>query len=210
MKCPNCQTELPEKSIQCDHCGYPFRSEEHSSHHSENSRSLDEKEITDDSDPERMLKPPSGFRRTLSTELVERQIELRTLMKLNQLIECRTYESGEVLIHKGDASKDLFFLTEGRVEVSTKSEDGNLILNENEPPYIIGDIAFLSGLHRTATVIAKTKVETFILRYENFQNLFHEFPEWFNPLLTSFVSGIKSLHFKIEDLKREILRLKEN
>ena len=209
MKCPKCQTELSEKTTQCNQCGYSFRSEEPSQDYSPGSKPLDEKETTDNSEPESMVKPLSGFRRTLSTELVERQTELRTLMKLTRLIQIRTYEPGEVLIQKGETNRDLFFLTEGRVEVSTKREDGDLILNENEPPYIIGDIAFLSGLPRTATVKAKTKVETFILRYENSRNLFKEFPEWFNPLLSSFVSGIKSLHFKIEDLKREILRLKE-
>ena len=209
MKCPKCQTELAETSTQCNTCGYRFRSDDHSQRSSDSSTLSNEKEITRDGDSENMVKPLSGFRRTLSTELVERQTELRTLMKLSGLIQIQTYEPGEVLIHKGETNRDLFFLTEGRVEISTKKEDGDLILNENEPPYIIGDIAFLSGLPRTATVKAKTKVETFILRYENSRNLFKEFPEWFNPLLSSFVSGIKSLHFKIEDLKREILRLKE-
>ncbi len=191
MKCPKCQTELTDNSKECRICGYSFGSEENFQYNPGNSKVSEEKELTGSGDAEGLLKPLSGFRRTLSTELVERQTELRISMELNTLIESRTYEPGEVLIHKGDVSRDLFFLTEGAVEISTKSEDGNLILNEIGPPYILGDIAFLFGFHRTATAKAKTKVEIFILRYEKLRNLSQEIPDWLNSLLTSFASDIK-------------------
>ena len=210
MKCPKCQTELAETSTQCNTCGYRFRSDDHSQRSSDSSTLSNEKEITRDGDSENMLKPLSGFRRTLSTELVERQTELRTLMKLNTLIQRQTYEPGEILIQKGDAKRDLFFLTEGRVEISTKRADGNLKLNEIEPPYILGEIAFLSGLHRTATVKAITKLETFVLKYDDLKNIVKGIPEWVNPFLSSFASGIKSLQFKIEELEGEIAELKGN
>lgn len=210
MKCPKCQAELTDNSIECRACDYSLGSEEDSQYHPGNSKASDEKELTGSGDAESLLKPLSGFRRTLSTELVERQIELRISMELNTLIESRTYEPGEVLIHKGDTSRDLLFLTEGAVEISTKSEDGNLILNEIGPPYILGDIAFLSGFHRTATATAKTKVKIFILRHEKLRNLSQEFPGWLNSLLTSFASDIKSLHFRIAELEREITELKGN
>ncbi len=195
MKCPKCQAELPEQSIQCTVCGYDFGSGV------SNSSEIGAK---------RVLKPLSGFRRTLSTELVERQTELRTSMALNKLVQTRVYEPGDILIHKGDANRDLYFLTEGSVEISTRGEGGDLILNEVEPPYILGDIGFLSGFPRTATATAKSKAAVFVLSYENLRNLFGEFPEWLHPLLTSFASGVKSLHFRIAELKREILEREKN
>jgi CRP-like cAMP-binding protein len=131
------------------------------------------------------------------------------LEELNALIESRTYEPGEVIIHKGDTSRDLLFLTEGLVEISTKKEDGNLILNHVEPPYILGDIAFLSGFPRTATARAKTRVKVFVLRFEKLKSLFKEFPEWVHPFLTSFASGIKSLHYRIAELKRDMREFPE-
>jgi len=204
MKCPKCKTKLTENATTCRECGYRFGSAEDSWYHPENSQISDQKELSGSGDAESLLKPLSGFRRTLSTELVERQAKLRISVELNRLVERQIYKPGEVLIHKGDASRDLFFLTEGMVEISTKNEDGNLILNEIGPPYILGDIAFLSGFHRTATAKAKTKVEIFILRYDKLKNLSQEFPDWLNSLLTSFAGDIKSLHFRIAELEREI------
>ncbi len=201
MKCPQCQGKLIENANYCSDCGYNLRSEEDVRSHSDD---LQSSAVTGRSDTEDALRRPSGFRRTLSTDLVERQTELRTLLEFNALIESRTWQPGEVIIHKGDKSRDLFFLTEGSVEISTQQEDGNLVLAEIESPSIIGDIAFLSGFQRTATAKARTHTKMFILKYENLRNLFKELPEWFHPLLTSLVSGIKSLHYQIAELKKEV------
>lgn len=144
---------------------------------------------------------PSGLRRTLSTELVTKQAELRTLMEINGLIESRTWAPGEVIIREGDTNRDLFFLTKGVVEIVAEKESGPLILNEIEPPFILGDVAFLAGLPRTATVRAKTEARSFVLKYENFMSVSKGTPEWLSPLLNSFVSGIKSLHYRIAELQ---------
>jgi CRP-like cAMP-binding protein len=207
MKCPTCQSELIEGANYCSECGYNLRSEEDVQASSNDSQSSAGR---GSSDAEDALKLPSGFRRTLSTDLVERQTELRTLRELNTLVESRTWEPGEVIIHKGDTSRDLFFLTEGVVEISTQKDDGNFVLAEIEPPFIIGDIAFLSGFQRTATAKAKTQTKMFLLKYEHLRNLFKELPEWLHPLLTSLVSGVKSLHYQIAELKKEVSGSRRN
>jgi CRP-like cAMP-binding protein len=210
MKCPKCQTELPGHTEQCNSCGYQFGFEDSSEYRAGDSKTSVHNRKSDNTDDKRVLKPLSGFRRTLSSELVQRQDELRVLMALNELIQSRTYEPGEVLIREGETNRDLYFLTEGLIEISMEREKENFILNEIVPPYILGDIAFLSGFPRTATATAKTKVEAFIMKHENLMNLSSEFPEWLRPLMTSVVSGIKSLHFTISELKKEIIKLKKS
>jgi CRP-like cAMP-binding protein len=138
----------------------------------------------------------SGFTRTLSTDMLRRQMESELAQRVEDLIEMRTYGPGEVIIRKGEAGRDLLFLTDGMVEISTEQEDGKLILNELSAPYVFGEIAFLIGSPRTATATAKTQVNAFILRYDKFKSIFKEAPGWLQPLLTSFVNGIKALHFK--------------
>ena len=146
---------------------------------------------------------PSGLRRTLSTELVTKQAELRTLMAVNGLIESRTWAPGKVIIQKGDTNRDLFFLAKGTVEIWAEEKEGCLILNSIESPNILGDVGFLSGLPRTATAKAKTEVRAFVLKYENFMNVCKGTPEWLSPLLSSFVSGIKALHYKIAEFQEK-------
>ena len=138
----------------------------------------------------------SGFTRTLSTDMLRRQMESELAQRVEDLIEMRTFEAGEVIIRKGETSRDLLFLTDGLVEISTEQEDGKLILNELSAPYVFGEIAFLIGSPRTATATARTNVSAFILRYDKFKSIFKENPGWLQPLLTSFVNGIKALHFK--------------
>jgi CRP-like cAMP-binding protein len=197
MKCPNCQAETGETARYCNHCGHDLESQR-----------TPDGNLSPDGAAADILRPLSGFRRNLSTELAARQAEMRILVKFNELLELRTYQPGEIIIHKGDKSRDLFFLTEGLVEISTDEGTGNVILNEIESPDIIGDIAFLSGFPRTATALAKTKVRLFVLKYQDFRDLFRESPDWVQPLLTSFVSGIRTLHSRIKRLERKVSELK--
>ena len=113
------------------------------------------------------------------------------------------------MIHKGEMKRDLFFLTEGLVEISRKEGDEEFILNEIEPPYILGEIAFLFGMPRTATAIAKTEVRAFVLKYEDLRDLLKDLPEWIHPLLTSLASGIKSLHYKAKKLETTLLEVEK-
>lgn len=204
MKCPKCQDELAQDVKFCSECGYDIRSGESVRARPHSSRFSSERDLAEGTEAGDALKPLSGFRRTLSTELVERQAELRTLIALNALIEGRTYRPGEVMIHQGETKRDLIFLIDGTVEISKKEGDGSLLLNEIEPPYILGDIAFLSGIPRTATARAKTEVNAFVLKYKDFRDLFKNSPEWLYPLLTSFVSRIKSVHDRAKELERRV------
>ena len=209
MKCPRCQTQTAKKAKYCSECGYNVKTGEDISAPTPSSGFSAHGNLTGSGTGEGALKPPSGFRRTLSTEFVARQTELRTLLRLSTLIENRTYKPSEVMIHKGEKKRDLYFLTEGVVEISRKEGDGNLILDEIESPYILGDIAFLSGTPRTVTAAAKTEVKTFVLKYEEFRDLFKGPLSWVHPLLTSFGSVIKSLHHKTKILERKPLEVKE-
>ena len=193
MICPKCHSKLDEDAERCSRCGFDsFRNDDNDMSGSESSR-----------------KPRFGLGRTISSEFVEREAKLHTIKNFNALIERRTYKVGEVIIQHGELKRDLFILTKGSVEISLNSEDGGQFLNEIEPPYVLGDIAFLTGFSRTATATAKTNVECFLLRYEILNNFFEEFPVWLQPLLTSLVSSIKSVHLVNSDLKREINELKK-
>ena len=124
-------------------------------------------------------------------------------------MEEKTYQPGEIIIQEGETSRDLFFLTEGVVEISIKDKDGTFILNEIEPPQIFGEISLLNGSPRTATAKAKTQVGIFILKHEIIKERLTKLPAWLKPLLSTLISRIRSRDKKIVELEEEILRLKE-
>ena len=200
MSCPNCHAELAGKPNYCSECGYDFNSAAPGS--------TPQKDLAAGG-AEGAMRPPSGFSRTLSTELVSRQIELRTAVKLSTLIQSRNFSPGEVMIGQGETRRDLFFLTDGVVEISRKDGDADLVLNKIEAPYILGDVAFLFGMPRTATAKAKTDVTAFVLKQEDISELLKDLPPWVHPLLTSLASGIKSPHDKSETLEKRLLEAEQ-
>lgn len=207
MRCPKCQAELAGEPKYCSECGNSVKSGAPIQSPAASGFAAAEDQLAGGG--ERALKPPSGFSRTLSTELVARQMELRALVKLSTLVQSRTYQAGEVLMRKGETHRDLFFLTHGLVEISKQEEDADYVLNEIEPPYILGEIAFLFGMPRTATATAKTEVKTFVLRYEDLTELLKDLPPWLAPLLTSLASDMKSLHHKANISQKKLLELEK-
>jgi hypothetical protein len=205
MKCPSCQAVLAGEPKYCSECGYHIKSEAPIQSPASGSESPARENLT--AVGAGALKAPSGFSRTLSTELVARQTELRVMVKLGALIQNRTYQPGEVLMRKGETHRDLFFLTHGLVEISRQEGDTDFVLNEIEPPYILGEIAFLFGTPRTATATAKTEVKTFVLKYDDLKELLKDFPAWLPPLLTSLASDMKLLHHKAKIAEKKILEI---
>ena len=207
MKCPSCQTELAGEPKYCGECGSSIQPVAPVQSSASGSGFV----ATQDSmaGGERTWKPPAGFSRTLSTELVARQMEMRALVKLSTLVQSRTYQPGEVLMRKGETHRDLFILTHGLVEISRQEGEADFVLNEIEPPYILGEIAFLFGTPRTATATAKTEVKAFVLRYEELNELAKDLPAWLPSLLTSLASDMKSLHHKVKITEKKILELEK-
>ena len=149
----------------------------------------------------RLSDSPFGLGRTLSTEFMAQEAALRALEYINGLFEIRTWKPGEVITQKGNVDRDLFFIAKGVVDILSEEDSEEIILNSIEAPYIVGDVGFLSGLPRTATAKAKTEVKTFILKYRNFENIFKGSPQWLSPVINSLVSGLKSLHYRVEELQ---------
>lgn len=188
MSCPQCRAEIQGTPNYCGACGRDLRTAAPA--------------VQPDDDVAGETRLPSGFTRTLSTDLVTKQIELRTQAKLAALVETRSYRPGEIMIRQGEPSRDLFLLNEGVVEISRQDGDDEIVLNEIEPPYILGDVAFLFGMPRTASARAKTDVKVFVVRYDELKAMLKELPPWMHPLLTALASDMKSLHHKAETLEK--------
>jgi CRP/FNR family transcriptional regulator, cyclic AMP receptor protein len=203
VRCPKCQAELADAQKYCGECGHNVKPAAEPPSPGSNP-GVSAHEEAAGGEGEEALKLPSGFSRTLSTDLVARQIEARMSAKLSALVQSRTYKPAEVLIRQGETSRDLFFLTEGVVEISRKGGDEDLVLNEIESPYILGDVAFLFGMPRTATATAKTEVKAFVLKHEDLKDILNDLPPWVHPLLTSLASDIKSLHHKSQTLEKRL------
>ena len=81
------------------------------------------------------------------------------LAKGSSLVEL---DPGELLISEGDAGDDLFVLVTGRLEVRVSTEQGSLVdVGELLPFDVVGEVQFVSGGTRSATIVASEACELF-------------------------------------------------
>ncbi|MCC6796978.1 MAG: cyclic nucleotide-binding domain-containing protein [Candidatus Hydrogenedentes bacterium] len=73
-----------------------------------------------------------------------------------EALPARSFEPGDILMCEGTAESELFFLTEGSIEVRKEAE---VITRIRERGAMFGEMSVLLGCPHTATVVATTKVE---------------------------------------------------
>lgn len=82
-----------------------------------------------------------------------------------------SYAPGEVIIREGDDSKTAFFLYAGRVRLSKQVNGEQRPLTDLEEGELFGEMAYLLGEKRTATVTAVTEVVVLALPPEMLEEL---------------------------------------
>ena len=100
-----------------------------------------------------------------------------TLERIAALAVQRSYRVGEVVFSQGDAGDAAYIVIEGEAEVLVDTPRGKLAVATMTRNAIIGEIAILCDVPRTATVVAKSSLVALRVDKENFFRLVNEFPQ---------------------------------
>lgn len=104
---------------------------------------------------------------------------------LSQLLEVKTFDKGETIFNFGDAGDSLYIIRSGTVQIFIENYQGDkIILKENQPGDIFGDISLLDGGPRTATVVATEETECLVLDRDQLLELIRKYPHAGIDLLT--------------------------
>jgi CRP-like cAMP-binding protein len=87
------------------------------------------------------------------------------------------YRGGDVLFRQGEDGDAAYVILEGRADVLLNTPKGEVKVAEITENAIVGEIAILCDIARTATVRAVTNVEALRISKENFMKLLLDFPE---------------------------------
>jgi CRP-like cAMP-binding protein len=87
------------------------------------------------------------------------------------------YNEGQILFRQGDEGDAAYVVLSGRADILVDSSAGEIKVAEVEPNEIVGEIAILCDVSRTATVKAATPLEVLKIRKDHFLRLLTEFPE---------------------------------
>ncbi len=87
------------------------------------------------------------------------------------------FEPGEPLFRQGEPGDAAFIIIDGEAEVAVDTPDGAMTVATVGPNDIVGEIAILCDVPRTATVTAKTRLTAMRIAKELFFELVNQFPE---------------------------------
>lgn len=106
------------------------------------------------------------------------KIDLSKLKLLAFTSERLTFDAGQDLFQQGDIGDAAYIIIDGEADVLIESHEGGEIpvarLGKDK---LIGEIAILIDVPRTATVRAVTQLTTLVISKELFLRMLQEFPE---------------------------------
>ena len=104
-------------------------------------------------------------------------IEPSKLKLLAFTSERLTYEPGQELFHQGDMGDAAYIMIQGEADVVVDTPTGEIKVASLGRNDIIGEIAILCDVPRTATVIANSELVTLRISKDLFFRLVTEFPQ---------------------------------
>ncbi len=113
----------------------------------------------------------------------------------------RQYRKGTYLCHQGDPSDDIFFLIEGRVEISSTSVTGSRVLHATvDVPQFVGELGVLAEIDRTASVLTLEDSNVWIASDDDFLDFLSSEPSASRSLLRVLAQQVHSHEAFVDDL----------
>ena len=88
-----------------------------------------------------------------------------------------TFAAGDIVFEQGDAGDAAYIIIGGEADVIVDTPGGPLVVATLKQNEVVGEIAILCDVPRTATVRAKVQMTTLRISKELFFSLVVEFPE---------------------------------
>ncbi len=88
-----------------------------------------------------------------------------------------SFQPQQVLFHQGDDGDAAYVIMKGEADIVAETAGGDIPLARVGENAIVGEIAILCDVPRTATVRAATQMDTLRIEKEHFLRLIREFPE---------------------------------
>jgi CRP/FNR family transcriptional regulator, cyclic AMP receptor protein len=133
-----------------------------------------------------------------------KKIEPAKLKLLAFTSEHLEFMPGEALFHEGDVGDAAYILLEGDADVVVRTPRGDMrvaTLGQND---IVGEIAILCDVPRTATVIARDRLVTLRVSKDGFFNLVTQFPTVGVEIMHELASRLHQTTQQLGDAKAKL------
>lgn len=137
-------------------------------------------------------------------------VEASKLKLLAFTSERIAFESGQVLFRQGDAGDAAYIIIEGEAEVLVNGASGPIqvaVLGRNE---IVGEIAILCDVPRTATIRALQRLVCLRISKDLFLRLINEFPQIAVAVVRELASRVEAGNQKLRTALAEIETMRKS
>ncbi|MFZ4712185.1 MAG: Crp/Fnr family transcriptional regulator [Bacteriovoracaceae bacterium] len=107
-------------------------------------------------------------------------------------------EAGEVLINEGEKKQDLFWVQKGELAVYQKRASYEIHLDKIHAGELIGELAVIDQLPRSATIKAITACEIIQYSNEELKDLFEAQPQIVKILLQTLVERLRKTTSRLQ------------
>jgi len=137
------------------------------------------------------------------------EIEPAKLKLLAFTSERVAFEPGRQLCHQGDSADAAYLIMDGHAEVIVETSGGPVIVATLGPNEIVGEIAILCNVPRTATVRAKDRLITLRISKEPFMRMVREFPNMAISIMQELAFRLEATNNQLRGALAEVERLRE-
>jgi CRP/FNR family cyclic AMP-dependent transcriptional regulator len=128
-------------------------------------------------------------------------IEASELAKIVRVGVRKKYKKGSIILLEEETGAALFVIVSGKVKVVRTDDEGRevilSILGEND---FFGEMSILDGLSRSASVVAITKTELFMIHRRDFLKLMQDVPSVAISLLKEMTMRLRKADSQIKSL----------
>jgi len=115
-----------------------------------------------------------------------------------------SYRSGEILFHQGDPGDAAYVILEGKADILADANGGQIKIAELSDNAIVGEIAILCDVSRTATVKAAGPLEALRIRKDDFLKLLADYPDMMLEILRSLAQRLTRTTSELTEARAQI------
>ena len=99
------------------------------------------------------------------------------LVQMKSSMREKRYQPGEVILREGEPSDSMLVILQGRASVMMRIGQGEVRLSGMRRGSVVGELGFLDGAPRSATVVAQEHVLVYELTRESYEALRKQWPD---------------------------------
>jgi len=109
-------------------------------------------------------------------------------------------KKNDVLIEEGKIDNNLYWLQKGALQVIVKRGDEDIIIGEISEGELVGELSFMDGKARSATVKALKDSQLVKIPVENVNEIIEKQPKWFQILVRTGIERLRKTNTKVKNL----------